>query len=223
MDKFNSIDVYPVLCGPLSKGRSDAEVCRACLEGGARIIQYRNKTGSLHEMTTIGKEIRAMTRAAGALLIINDSLPLALAIEADGVHLGQSDMPAAEARKAAPDMIIGVSTHNIPEACKAAEDGADYINIGPVFPTATKENLFFLGIPLLKDIAARAELPFTVMGGINRTNINQVLAAGARRIAMVSAVVGADDIAAEVQYFKTLILSNSAADKNKKKIDSKNS
>ena len=144
-------------------------------------------------------EIIRMMGGGGMLLIINDHVDIALAVEADGVHLGQEDLPLAAARAIAPDLLIGISTHSREEALKAQREGADYVNIGPIFPTRTKEGVKrFLGPEAIAGIAAGLEIPFTVMGGINGANIDQVLTQGARRVAVVTAVTMADDVAGTI-------------------------
>ena len=125
-------------------------------------------------------------------MIINDYLDIALEIKADGVHLGQEDLPVETARKLAPKMIIGVSTHNLDEALAAERGGATYINIGPIFKTQTKA-MQPIGIEAIKTITPKIRIPFTVMGGINLDNINQVLKAGATKIAVVSAITASLD------------------------------
>jgi len=134
------------------------------------------------------------------LLIINDHLDVALSIEADGVHLGQDDFPVDEARKLAPDMIIGASTHDREEAKIAVKQGADYYNIGPIYPTDTKAHLSnFLGPEIIQNISSGIDIPFTVMGGIKMKNMLPLLEHGARIIAVVTAVTKAPDIAGNVR------------------------
>ena len=145
------------------------------------------------------------------LLIINDRVDIALAVDADGVHLGQEDLPLSAARRIAPELLIGISTHSREEALKAQGEGADYVNIGPIFPTRTKEGVTrFLGPEAIPGIAAGLEIPFTVMGGIGDANIEQVLAQGARRVAVVTAVTMADDMAGAVAALRETIRSSRA-------------
>ena len=145
------------------------------------------------------------------LLIINDRIDIALAVDADGVHLGQEDLPLAAARRIASELLIGVSTHSREEALQAQEGGADYVNIGPIFPTRTKEGVTrFLGPEAIPGIAAGLEIPFTVMGGINGGNIGKVVSQGARRVAVVTAVTMADDMAGAVAALRESIRSSRA-------------
>ncbi len=208
--RFLKVDVYPVTCERLSAGRSNLEVLQSVIQGGARIIQLREKEYSLKQLYQSALTFRAITREAGVLLIINDHVDIALAVDADGVHLGRDDLPIAAARRIAPDLLIGASTHSLEEALEAEKEGADYVNIGPIFPTQTKEGAQrFLGPEAIVAISAHLKVPFTVMGGINETNIDQVLAAGARRVAMVTAITQAPDIAEKVRYFRKLICQSS--------------
>lgn len=203
---FRQVDIYPVTCERLSNGRSNPEVLQAVIQGGAKIIQLREKEYSIKKLYNLAVTFRAITAQAGVLLIINDHVDIALAVGADGVHLGQDDFPLQAARKIAPDLIIGASTHSLPEAVQAQKDGADYINIGPIFPTGTKEGLErFLGPEAIAEISPQIEVPFTVMGGISEANIDQVLAQGARRVAVVTAITQAADIAAKTRALKETI------------------
>lgn len=204
--RFKEIDLYPVTCEELSEGRTNLEVLEAVLAGGARIVQLREKHWDKKALYELAVAFRRRTLAAGALLIVNDHLDVALAAEADGVHLGQEDLPLAAARRIAPELIIGASTHDLEEALRAEKEGADYVNIGPIFPTRTKETATrALGPEALGRIAPRLSVPFTTMGGINLENIAQVVAAGARRVALVTAVTQAPDITGRVQKLRRII------------------
>lgn len=203
---FQEIDLYPVTDQGLSLGRTDLEILDGLIAGGARIVQLREKPLSKKDFYSLALKFRERTARAGLLLIINDHLDIALSCGADGVHLGQDDLPLEAARKIAPELIIGVSTHNLKEALLAQEQGADYVNIGPIFATLTKEVLTApLGPEAIKIIAPNLEIPFTVMGGINSSNIDRVLSAGARRIAVVSAVTKASNIEQAVRNLRRII------------------
>jgi len=204
--RFDEIDVYPVTCERLSAGRSNLEVLEAVIRGGARIIQLREKECSKRELFDMAFTFREVTTRAGVLLIINDHLDIALAVGADGVHLGQDDLPLTAARRLAPDLLIGISTHSLEEALDAQREGADYVNIGPLFATSTKAGVDRgLGPEAIASIGSRLSLPFTVMGGITAANLDEVLAAGARRIAMITAITQAADIAQAVRVFRERI------------------
>lgn len=186
---FNEVTVYPVSCEKLANGRSDEEWLDAVLAGGARIVQLRDKESSDLVVYQKAKIFREKTRQAGVLFIVNNRIDIALAAQADGVHLGNSDLPAEEARALAPDLIIGVSANTIDQAATARERGATYYNIGPIFPTSTKEGLSsFLGVEAIKDFSSKSDLPFTVMGGVKFQHIQELVAQGARRLAIVTAI-----------------------------------
>jgi len=203
--RFAATDLYVVTCAPLSNGRSNFDVLDAVIAGGGRIIQLRDKDLAIGPFYDMAIRFRDRTRAAGILLVINDHLNVALAVDADGVHLGQDDFPVEAARRIAPDLLIGCSTHSLDEALKAEQAGADYVNIGPIFPTDTKEHVQPLGPKAIKIIAPKLTVPFTVMGGINAANIDAVIDAGARRVAVVTAVTKAPDMAAAVRHLHAWI------------------
>ncbi len=203
---FDAIDIYPVTCEALSNGRSDIEVLDALIAGGAKIVQLRDKHASKRALYHKALTFRKKTAAAGMLLIINDYIDIALAVAADGVHLGQDDMPLHAARSIAHDLLIGISTHSREEALIAQQAGADYINIGPIFPTATKSTVISaLGTAVIQDIKPDLRIPFTVMGGIKKRNIDELLKCGAQRMAMVTEITQAHDIAAHVRWLRERI------------------
>jgi thiamine-phosphate pyrophosphorylase len=200
-------DLYVVTCQKLSRGRSNLEVLDALIAGGVRAVQLREKELPLREYFELAFQFREATARAGVTFIVNDHVDICRAVEADGVHLGQDDFPVREARRLlGPQTIIGVSTHSVEQALQAVEEGADYINVGPIFATQTKLHTGLpVGLDLFRQIRKQVKLPITVMGGINLDNLDQVLAASADRIAVVSAVVGAEDIAATVREFRRKI------------------
>ena len=205
-EMFDRVDLYTVTCERLSAGRSDLEVLEAVIRGGGRIIQLREKDRSAGDFYRLALKFREITSRAGTLLIINDHLDIALAVEADGVHLGREDLPVPVARRLAPDLLIGASSHSLEEALEAEREGADYVNIGPIFPTGTKEGITrFLGPGAIRTIAPHLKVPWTVMGGINGANIDQVIAAGACRVAVVTAVTQAEDMAGAVASLRERI------------------
>ena len=210
-EKFLQVDLYPVTCERLSAGRSNLDVLDAAIRGGAKIIQLREKELSTGDLYRMARAFRKATADAGMLLIINDRVDIALAVEADGVHLGQEDLPLSAARRIAPELLIGISTHSREEALQAQSEGADYVNIGPIFPTRTKEGVTrFLGPEAIAGIAGGLEIPFTVMGGIGSANIEKVVAAGAHRVAVVTAVTLADDMTGAVASLRETIRSSRA-------------
>lgn len=208
--RFEQVDIYPVTCQRLSNGRSDLEVLEGLIDGEAKIVQLREKDLPQRDFFRLAEAFRKRTAEAGMLLIINDRVDVAIACGADGVHLGQQDFPVPAARKIAPDLLIGVSTHNPEQARRAQDEGADYVNIGPIFRTDTKEGAEnFLGPEAIIRMAPLLRIPFTVMGGIKKTNLGQVLEAGATKIAVVTALTRAPDIAGEVKDFRRIIRARS--------------
>ena len=208
-EKFLQIDLYPVTCERLSAGRSNLDLLEAAIRGGAKIIQLREKELPDRDLYRMALAFRKIAAEAGVLLIINDHVDIALAVDADGVHLGQEDLPLSAARRIAPELLIGISTHSREEVLRAQNEGADYVNIGPIFPTRTKEGVTrFLGPEAIPGIAAGLAIPFTVMGGIGSANIEEVLAQGARRVAVVTAVTMADDMAGAVSALRETIRSS---------------
>jgi thiamine-phosphate pyrophosphorylase len=208
MEAFRKIDLYPVTDQGQSLGRSNYAVLEGLIAGGARVVQLREKNTAKRELFEMAVRFREMTGRAGMLLVVNDQIDIALAAGADGVHLGQDDLPLEAARAIAPDLIIGVSTHTLDQALAAQDGGADYINIGPIFPTGTKATAMPpLGPRAISETASHLRIPFTVMGGISRGNIELALEAGARKVAVVTAVTKAPDIAAEVRHLRGLISS----------------
>ncbi len=202
---FEQIDLYTVTCEELSNGRTNYEVLDAVIAGGGKIIQLRDKKCGKDKFLKMAKDFRKITADAGILLIINDYIDVAIEVDADGVHLGQEDFSIEEARKIAPNLIIGSSSHNLGEALAAQSAGADYVNIGPIFPTGTKQHLKVVGVEMIKEIVPHLHIPFTVMGGIKITNINKVLQTSAKKIAVVTAITMADDMTAAVKELRAII------------------
>lgn len=189
MAKFLRAGLYVVTSQSVSRGRTTEEVVRACLAAGVSLIQLREKELSIRELYRLAVEIRRMTSKAGALFLVNDHFDIALAVGADGVHLGQDDLPIRDARRLAPDMIIGASSSFLAEARQAERVGASYVNIGPVFPTKTREGCDEgLGVKKVARIGSRLKIPFTLMGGIKRCHIPELMATGASALAVITAV-----------------------------------
>jgi len=196
----DEVTIYPVSCEPLANGRTDIEWLEAVLSGGAKIVQLRDKVSTDLNFYQKALIFREKTNRAGALFIINNRFDIALLAGADGVHLGNSDLPAEEVRKVAPDLIIGVSCNNPDQAASAKKRGASYFNVGPLFTTETKKNLTpFLGPDVIETFASLCDLPFTVMGGIKLNHVRELVARGAQRIAVVTALTQAEDITLETR------------------------
>ncbi len=169
---------------------SHVEIVERLLAGGARLIQLRDKEASAKETFEAAQSCLKLTRAAGATLLINDRVDVALAAEADGVHLGQEDLTVSEARALlGPNKIIGVSTHSLAQVEAAALTSANYIAVGPIFSTTTKTNPdSVVGLELLKQAGQLTSLPLVAIGGITLGSARAVLAAGAQSIAVISAL-----------------------------------
>lgn len=197
--KFQKIDLYPVVSSEFCAGRNSIDVLHGIAAGGAKIVQLREKELPKLEIKKLAVEYRRITAENGMLLIINDYLDIALDVNADGVHLGQEDYALEEARSKAPELIIGISTHNRQEALTAQKNGADYINIGPIYSTNTKSLPFpALGTAILNEIPPLLNIPFTVMGGIKEKHLPELISLGATRIAMVTEITQAVDVARKV-------------------------
>ena len=206
------VDIYPVSCERLADGRSDRQWLDAVLAGGAAVVQLRDKDSDDGELLAKARYFRRRTREAGALFLVNDRFDIALLSDADGIHLGQNDLPPADVRRFAPDMIIGLSCNSEEQAMELGrlEHQGDcpvsYYNIGPLFPTGTKEGLArFLGPQAIERFSRHCHLPFTVMGGIKAKHIPELVGRGARRIAVVTAISQAADIAAETRRLARMI------------------
>jgi thiamine-phosphate pyrophosphorylase len=194
------VTVYPVSCEPLALGRSDIVWLEGVLAGGAKIVQLRDKVSDDRAFFEKALLFRQKTRAAGALFIVNNRFDIALLSEADGVHLGNDDLPCEQVREMAPDLIIGVSCNTPEQTATAAKRGASYYNIGPLFQTDTKKTLTaFLGAGAIDKFSALCDLPFTVMGGIKLDHVKELVPRGGRRIAVVTPLTQAEDIAGETR------------------------
>jgi len=187
--------LYVIVDPEQTRGRDPVEVARQALEGGASLIQWRDKARDKGEQLPQLRAVRDLCREHGALLIVNDHADLALAAGADGVHLGQKDLPSAAVRGLVPAaFIVGVSTNNVEEARRAQADGASYVAVGALFPTASKSVTRPASPQRLREVKRAVSAPVVGIGGINESNIDQALAAGADAVAVISAVIGADDV-----------------------------
>jgi len=166
---------------------------KEALEGGARTIQYREKDLSSLLMYREGLRIRELCQEYEARYIVNDRIDIALATKADGVHLGQNDLPLEIARSLLPEGIIGVSGSTLQDALEAFSGGADYVGIGPIYPTTTKEDAGKpLGLDVLNKVRMKINIPIVAIGGINRQRVREVIEAGADSLAAISETVGRD-------------------------------
>ena len=188
--------LYAIIDPEACRGRDPVEVARLALEGGASVLQWRDKRREKGDQLPQARAVRELCVAHDALFIANDHVDLALVLGADGVHLGQRDLPVELVRPLAPEgFIIGVSTNNAEEARRAQEHGASYVAVGSVFPTGSKEpeRTRPASPERVREVKAAVGVPVVAIGGINASNIDQVLAAGADAVAVISAVCSAED------------------------------
>jgi len=200
--------LYLVTDEKLSRGRSHLEVAEAAIRGGADVIQLRDKTADSGTLYRIAVAMRKLTLEAKIPLIVNDRLDIALAVDADGLHVGQDDLPASVARRLlGPGKILGVSTETPQEALQAEKDGADYLGVGPIFEArGTKADAGEpKGPAMIAPIRAKCRLPIVAIGGIKAGNARSVLEAGADAVAVISDIVAADDIEQAARRMKRLL------------------
>jgi thiamine-phosphate pyrophosphorylase len=196
--------LYAILDPEQTRGRSPESVLRALLEGGVTLLQLRVKTMAPREFFELARMVRSETRAHGCTLIVNDRVDIALACGADGVHLGQEDLSLGMGRKLMGSKIVGISTHDLQQAQEAERNGADYIGFGPMFGTMTKATGYSArGPEMLRQIRAAVTLPIVAIGGINEQNVQQVWQAGADSAAIISDILGADDVIAKTKRIVT--------------------
>ena len=187
--------VYLVTDRELARGRTTLEIAAAAIRGGVSCIQLREKTCSTREFIDESLAIRSLLARHGIPLIINDRVDVALAVKADGIHLGQKDMPCSMARQLIPEsMIVGISVESLDDAIAAQKDGADYLGVSPIYSTPTKiDTAQPLGLEGLRSIRSEVDLPLVGIGGLNADNAAAVIYSGADGVAVVSAIVAADD------------------------------
>lgn len=201
------LDLYVLTDDKLSRGRGPLQVAREAIRGGATAIQLRAKDLTSRQSLEVGRELRQLTSSVGVLLIVNDRVDLALALEADGVHLGPDDLPVHTARKIlGPNKIIGASTGTVEEAWQAEEEGADYLGVGAIYATGSKADAGeAVGPQRISEIRETVSLPIVGIGGIGRDGVAAVIAAGADGVAVISAVVAAEDIAAAARDLRQAV------------------
>jgi thiamine-phosphate pyrophosphorylase len=200
-DKIEKLaGLYAILDRQFLAGRDELDVAGQIIEGGARVIQLRDKQSKKGEMLLVAQKLRELCSEAGVLFIINDYLDLALAVDADGLHIGQEDLPLTVVRRQLPiDKIVGCSVTTVSQATEAQKKGADYIAVGSVFPTTTKKEATVVGVDTLKEFRRAVSTPLVAIGGINQNNLDEVIAAGADAVAVISAVLGEEDVKGAVQ------------------------
>ncbi len=185
--------LYAIIDSRVLNERSHIELARQVIRGGAKIIQLRDKSRSKKGLLPIAQELKNLCAEHEVLFIVNDYLDIALATGADGLHLGQDDLPIKEARKLLPiDKILGASSRTVDQATAAQADGADYIAVGSMYPTSSKETVIVVGLERLRQVRQAITLPLVAIGGINRDNAAEVIAAGADSVAVISAILRAE-------------------------------
>lgn len=187
--------IYGITGDNFSNGRSNYFCVEEMIKGGIKIVQYRAKTKDTREKVKEAREIRELCRKNGVIFIVNDDVDIALLVDADGVHIGQEDMHPDDVRKLIGDnKIIGLSTHSEKQGMEAYKNpNVDYIGVGPIFPTTTKDTTP-VGLGYLEYAVKNLDLPFVAIGGIKAHNIDAIIAKGAQRVCLVSEIVGADSI-----------------------------
>jgi len=209
MNSIKNWSLYVITDEQLSQGKSHVQIAHEAIAGGANVIQLRDKHASSKKLYFDALEIRILTRQAKVPFIVNDRLDIALAVDADGLHVGQNDLPATIARKfLGPDKILGVSAETLAQAIQAQEDGADYLGVGPVFEArSTKpDTIDPIGLSLLSEIRQACQLPIIAIGGINLDNVAATIRSGADGVAIISAIVASPDIKKASSGLKQKIL-----------------
>jgi len=201
--------IYGITAEKFSGGRNNIQVVRQMIEGGIKIIQYREKRPAKSYRTILEecRQIRALTRAAGVTFIVNDYVDVALLVDADGVHVGQDDLPVSEVKRLlGKEKIVGLSTHSPEQAKEAVAAGADYIGVGPIFATRTKDDVCApVGFAYLDWVLKNISLPFVAIGGIKLNNIDQIARRKVKTICLVTEIVGAPDIAARLEELDSVL------------------
>lgn len=210
MPKLKDFGLYFITDSRLTK-KTVIEDVKSAIKGGVKIIQYREKDASKKQMLVEAKEIRKLCQKNGVIFLVNDRIDIALAADADGVHIGQDDARYETARKLlGENKIIGLTTHNVNESVKAEKLGADYIGLSPIFPTSTKADAGkACGTGMITEVKKYVKIPVVAIGGINESNIWKVLKAGAKNIAIISAILAKDDVEQAVKGFIGEISQNS--------------
>ncbi len=199
--------LYGITAERFSAGRTNIQVVEQMIQGGIKIIQYREKRVDKSYRTILEecKLIRDLTRAAGVTFIVNDYVDVALLVDADGVHVGQDDLPVDAVRKLlGSDKIVGLSTHSPKQAEDAVRAGADYLGVGPIFATKTKDDVCdVVGFTYLDWVVENISLPFVAIGGITLANIDKIIQRGVKNICLVTEIVGAADIPVKINELNT--------------------
>lgn len=200
-------EIYCITAEEYSNGKSNIEVVKELIDSGVKIIQYREKDKKALYKYEECLEIRKLTKEAYVTFIINDDIDIAILVKADGVHIGQEDIPIEKVRElVGNDMFIGLSTHSPKQANDAVTRGADYIGVGPIFKTQTKKDVVDpVGFEYLDYVSKNIDIPFVAIGGIKEHNLSEVVKHGASCVCMVTEIVGANDIRSKVKSVKNII------------------
>ncbi len=204
--------IYGILGEVFSLGRSNVTMAEQLVDTGIDILQYREKPGTKDRKTMLEEceKIRKITADAHVPFIINDFLDIAMIIGADGVHMGQTDLPVTAVKQLAPQLLVGCSTHSPAQAARAIADGADYIGVGPLFATQTKEDVCdAVGLEYLEYVSANLNIPFVAIGGIKRHNLAEVVSKGAKTVCLVTEIISARDIKKRMQEIRQILENHS--------------
>jgi len=192
-DKLRGL--YVIIDPAVIAGRDEIDIARQAIEGGARLIQLRDKSRSKDDQLPVAEVLQRLCADTGTMFIVNDHVDVALAVGAHGVHVGQTDLPVEAVRRIVPPaMIIGCSTNNPDEARQAEVDGADYVSVGRLFETRSKDDTRPATLDTLRAVKAAVSVPVCAIGGINESNVDEVIAAGADMVAVIAAVVAAPEV-----------------------------
>ena len=199
-------DIYGITGEEFSKGKNTIAVVKEMMDAGIKVIQYREKNKTKLQKYNECVAIRRLTQEKGVTFIVNDDLDIAITVKADGIHIGQDDIPIEEVKKLSGSMIVGLSTHNPEQALHAVTMGADYIGVGPIFHTTSKKNPEHSdGLEYMKWVSENIKLPHVAIGGINELNIKEVKEAGGKCFAMISELVAVPDMADKVRSIRALL------------------
>lgn len=203
IELFKNSDLYPVVSSEFCLGRNVCDIVADIAAGGAKLVQIREKKLSDSAVFELVKKCKAITDRYRMLLIVDDRVDIAMAAGADGVHLGQDDFPILEAKKLAPQLLLGISTHNSEEIQNAIKNHCSYLNIGPIFPTQTKSVACgALGLEQVEALSGMVSCPFSVMGGIKEHHLKLLVSKGFRHIAMVTEITQAPDVEKQVKQLR---------------------
>lgn len=191
---LSKIQLYVIADKKICGDRDIEQVVRQAIDGGAQMIQYRDKDSDDAEFLSIASRLKTVCKERAVPFIVNDRTEIARQVDADGVHLGQKDLSIDEAKRIlGSEAIIGKSSSTIDQAKKAEEEGADYVGIGPIFETFSKEIDSPIGVDMIRQAKDSLKIPFFAIGGVNLKNVDQIIHAGGRGIAVISAVILSDD------------------------------